>query len=71
MKKRRASKLTRILNLDNVMYKIIAVIVITFFVTLPAVADESQNIEVVRAMAAAINDRNLDALDGSGFRSGD
>jgi len=37
-------------------------IVLTVSVTLPASADESQNIQVVRAMAAAINDRNLDAL---------
>ena len=45
------------------MYRIVMAIVLTMSVTLPASADESQNIQVVRAMAAAINDRNLDALN--------
>ena len=45
------------------MYRIVMAIVLTVSVTFPANADESQNIQVVRAMAAAINDRNLDALN--------
>ena len=45
------------------MYRIVIAIVLTVSVTLPASADESQNIQVVKAMATTINDRNLDALD--------
>jgi len=37
-------------------------IVLALSASLSASADEPQNIQVVRAMAAAINDRNLDAL---------
>lgn len=45
------------------MYKIVIAFVLTLPITFSASADESQNIQVVRAMATAINDRNLDALN--------
>ena len=45
------------------MCRIVMAIVLTLSVTLSASADESQNIQIVRAMATAINDRNLDALN--------
>jgi len=39
-------------------------VLVLLFVFSPAcVADESSNVEVVKAMTEAINDRNLDALD--------
>ena len=45
------------------MYRVVMAIVLTLSVILPAGADESQNIQVVKAMAEAINERKLDALD--------
>ena len=45
------------------MYRLLVVVLFAVSVTLSARADESQKIQVVKAMAAAINDRDLDALD--------
>jgi len=45
------------------MYKMIITFLLVLQVTLPVMADERQNVEVVKAMVAAINERNLDALD--------
>jgi len=45
------------------MYKMIITFLLVLQVTSPVMADEQQNVEVVQAMVAAINERNLDALD--------
>jgi predicted ester cyclase len=39
------------------------VLVLLIAISLPCIADESSNVEVVKAMTEAINDRNLDSLD--------
>ena len=44
------------------MYKVIMAIFLAVSITITASAEESKNVLVVRAMTAAINDRNLDAL---------
>lgn len=45
------------------MNRSLYVLVLLIAISLPCIADESSNVEVVKAMTEAINDRNLDSLD--------